>query len=374
MSNRIYLDLKQSNGTKLFVRPDRYIGVQKELIEFLEGEKHLNTKTFAKKVMFSHEIKANNQVEGYGDDVAIIKEVIENAKSIRNEEQKRRIINLYHGYNYILKNEDINKESLKKLYGILSKDLLEYSDLKRMGEYYRTDTVYILKGGRLDLEPDTGIDSDKIDEFMESYFKFLNQNFDGEITDEYIKSQILHFYFVYIHPYFDVNGRTSRTVAMWYLLNKKAYPYIIFNRGINFKGREYDRVIEDVKKFNDLSYFLTYMLETVMLELEKEYVMQNIANTTSSKLNAIDYQTLLYYLSMHGQKTVLDFASIYNRFNDHRCVESIYKDMIVPLLDKGIFEIERETLKNMYNDQSNLVLKFKNNLQDMDKIKHLVLK
>ena len=49
----------------------------------------------------------------------------------------------------------------------------------------------------------------------------------------------MHFYFVYIHPYFDVNGRTSRTLAMWYLLNEEAYPYIIFNRAINNNASNY---------------------------------------------------------------------------------------------------------------------------------------
>ena len=67
---------------------------------------------------------------------------------------------------------------------------------------------------------------------MEYYFAFFNApTFSQTMTDQYVKSQILHFYFVYIHPYFDVNGRTSRTMALWHLLNSQAYPYIIFNRG-----------------------------------------------------------------------------------------------------------------------------------------------
>ena len=73
----------------------------------------------------------------------------------------------------------------------------------------------------------------------------------------------MHFYFVYIHPYFDVNGRTSRTMSMWYLLKNEAYPFIIFNRGISFKGSKYDRVIKDTKESNDMTCFLLMMLETL---------------------------------------------------------------------------------------------------------------
>ncbi|MEG1009812.1 MAG: Fic family protein [Clostridia bacterium] len=366
---RIYLNLTHNDGTKLFLKPSSFVSLANELEDFLEGEKHLATKTFAKKVMFSHEIKANNQVEGYGDDIFLIKEVIKKAEGIKDSEQRQRILNLYHGYNYILKGNDINPDTLKKLYSLLSKDLLIESDAVRMGEYYRTAPVYILKGGRLDLEPDQGVDASRIEEFISKYFEFLNTNFDGSMTDEYIKSQILHYYFVYIHPYFDVNGRTSRTLAMWYLLNNKCYPYIIFNRGIGFQGRDYDRVIEDVKKFNDLSFFISYMLRTVKIELEKEYIMQVVASYASEKLDATDYQTLLYFLSMNGLKTVMDFSSIYNRFNDKKRVRVIFDTMIKPLLDKGIFDIERPTNKLMYNDNVNLVLKLKPSLDGIDRNK-----
>ena len=374
MKDIVYLDLKTTDGTKLFIRPERYINVKQELIEFLKGQRHLRTKVFAKTVMFSHELKANNQIEGYSDDVEIIKKVIARTKDIQDKDKRQRILNLYHGYNYILKTKEINQETLKKLYSILSKDLLEERDLKRMGEYYRTAPVYILKHGRLDIEPDEGVIASDIDKYMENYFNFLNKDIEGDITDEYIKSQILHYYFVYIHPYFDVNGRTSRTLSMWYLINKKSYPYIIFNRGISFKDSEYTKVIEDVRKFHDLSYFIDYMLTTVKIELEKEHVMQLEANLASDKLNGIDYQTLLYFLTMKGTKTVLDFANMYNRFNDKKRVKEIYDTMIVPLLDKQVLDIVRTTKKNMFDDNSNLVLDLRNKEEiSKDKVKRLVL-
>ena len=44
----------------------------KELEEFLEFVKSLNSLDYAKKVLFSHELKANNLVEGYSDDLESI--------------------------------------------------------------------------------------------------------------------------------------------------------------------------------------------------------------------------------------------------------------------------------------------------------------
>ena len=63
-------------------------------------------------------------------------------------------------------------------------------------------------------------------DFMKEFFDSDNngETF-GNATDYFIKSQIMHFYFVYIHPYFDINGRTARTTSLWHLLNEKAYPF-----------------------------------------------------------------------------------------------------------------------------------------------------
>ena len=374
MKDVIYLNLKTTDGITLFLRPSRFLKVKQELIDFLRDEKYLYTKAFVKTTMFSHELKANNQIEGYGDDVEIIEKVIAHAEDINDKDKRQRILNLYHGYNYILKTKEINQDTLKKLYSILSEGLLNSTDSVRMGKYYRTAPVYILKRGRLDVEPDQGVLARETDAYMNDYFAFLNQDISGDLTDEYIKSQILHYYFVYIHPYFDVNGRTSRTLSMWYLINKKIYPYIIFNRGISFKNSEYTKVIEDVRSFRDLSYFIDYMLTTVKVELEKEYVMQVEANLASDKLTLADYQTLLYFLTMKGCKTVLDFANIYNRFNDKKKVKEVYETMIVPLLDKKVLDVERQTKKNMFDDNNNLVLKLRNkNEISKDKVKRLVL-
>lgn len=87
--------------------------------------------------MFTHELKANNTVEGYNDSMSIIEKVIEDAKSVKDIEKRNRIINLYKGYQYILKGEDITEENVGKLYKILSKDLLNEHDITHMGEIYR---------------------------------------------------------------------------------------------------------------------------------------------------------------------------------------------------------------------------------------------
>ena len=200
---------------------------------------------------------------------------------------------------------------------------------------------------------------------MDAYFEFLNEKTDGSETEEYLKSQILHLYFVYIHPYFDVNGRTSRTLAMWYLLNKKAYPYVIFNRGISFNRPEYYDTINKSVDHRDLTYFLNFMLKTVKVELEKEYVMEIVADKSNFKLSATDYQTLLYFLSIRGEKSVQNFSFLYNRMTQNRTKspKEIYDEVLVPLLDKGVIDISKKetkghtTRKTESDDDKMLVLR-----------------
>ena len=257
-----YLDLPIKDKHNLSLNEDVFCDIKDELEQYISDNNYTNTRTFAKKVMFSHEIKANNNIEGINDDLLLIEAVIKNANNIKDEEQRKRIINLYWGYQYILTHRAFDKYHLRELYNILSDGLLCKADLVRMGDFYRNDKVFILKSGRLDMELDQGIDYKMIDYYMNYYFDYINDNnsFDN-LTDYFIKSQIMHLYLVFIHPYFDVNGRTSRTMAMWYLLREKAYSFIIFNRAITFDSKYYDKEIINAKDKADASNFLRYISE-----------------------------------------------------------------------------------------------------------------
>ena len=74
MSN---LSLKLKNGMALSINEKYFAKTKDELEEFITSEKELCTENFAKKVLFSNELKANNQVEGYSDDVKLIEDIIE---------------------------------------------------------------------------------------------------------------------------------------------------------------------------------------------------------------------------------------------------------------------------------------------------------
>ena len=368
LNRREVLPLKTESGRLFTINREFLSDIVRELETFLDGQDFMNNKTFSKKVMFTHEIKANNTVEGINDSVSLIEKVIGDAHQVTDIERRNRIINLYNGYRYILEGRDITEENVSELYQILSKDLLDERDRERMGDKYRTAPVYILQNGRLDDTMDHGMDASVVPDFMKVFFDYVNngESFQSA-TDYFIKSQIMHFYFVYIHPYFDINGRTSRTVAMWYLLNNQVYPYIIFNRGISFDSN-YDAVIKDCKSKYEVSKFLKYMLITVKKELEKEYMMHHLREASARRWETVDYQTIEYFLSMKGNLTVLDFVSMYNRFNDKKKAKEVFETMLLPLIDEGTLVIDRETKKAMYEGSPNLVLSLnKKRIDEIDR-------
>ena len=370
------LELPMGNNNYLMINPGYFEDIRVELEEFLHGEDGLNSRDFVRKILFNQEIKTNNAVEGINNDLLMIENVIKNNLMMGNDKKRREIINLYNGYKYIFTNSVMDKEHLLELYQILSDGLLSSSDRARMREYYREDKVYILRKGRIDMELSEGVDYSLIDRYMDIYFDYVNDGSDGTMTDEFIKSQIMHFYFVYIHPYFDVNGRSSRTMAMWYLLNKKAYPYIIFNRAISNNSSTYDETIMDTRNNANISFFIRYMMINVKRELEKELVIQEIRDNTLSKMTMMDYQALNYILSMNGEKNVLTFTSLYRRDNGYKKVRDIYLQILLPLIDKGIIEVVRTTNKEMFSGYNNEVFRINTSRFDIDnpKIKRLNLR
>ena len=368
MTKFINTKLETNEGTNIRINREYIKPQEEEILEFLDGLDYMKTLKFARSMMISQEIKSNNVIEGIKDDLSIIDKVITQRKEDLSQTERQRIINLYHGYQYILTHKTINKDTLKELYQLLSENILEPRDKERMGEYYRTAPVYIIKGSRLDVEPYMGIDETKIDYHMNQLFEFINDDtLEKTEIDKFVKSQIMHFYFVYIHPYFDVNGRTSRTVAMWYLLNNKNYPYIIFNRAIAFNQKNYEPNIIKGRTYGDLTLFIKYMLESVEQELEKEYLIHNIEENTNEYLSKYDLQMLEYLLTMK------DLITIYNRYNSKEKITKTLEEKIKPLIDKKILIPKRNTKKLITPTIQNMEISLNPELIELDKtkIKHL---
>ena len=365
-------NFKRDELRNFFIDYDALKEQKESLNDFVSNEPLIDKDKFRKKD-FPQEIKFNNAIEGIDDDVKDIDRLLKRMFVSVNQD-KKRITNLYTGYEFILKNKEINKDSLKKLYNILSDGLLKESDKNRMGEYYRKGTVYIMRGTSLDRYF-KGVDPKNIDEYMNILFDYINNGSEESNIDNFIKSQIIHCYLVYIHPYFDVNGRTSRTLGMWYLLNNKNISYMTFNRSISFMKGNYDKSLVMLRERGDMTPFLKYILDAERIELEKEYIINNIEKNIGKKFNNNEYLILEYFLSINGNLTLLDLISMYNNYNSKKKKSIILQDEINPLIDKNIIIKTEETSHNITPNIKNSRIILNRDVLDIDegKIKKLKL-
>ncbi len=195
-------------------------------------------------------------------------------------DQESRILGIKKGLEFIADTSNkITEENLHKLYMMTVGDFLEGDDRLNDGEFYRHDTVSIV-GSQIDH---MGVHYKKIPGFMKALIAFINTD-DG--INDLVKAAIVHFYFAYVHPYFDGNGRTARLMHLWFLIQKgyQSALFIPFS-GLIEKSRKayYDAfsAVEDNQIFSgviDVTPFVLYFIENVY----------NKMNNSTDTLSAYD--------------------------------------------------------------------------------------
>ena len=121
---------------------------------------------------------------------------------------------------------------------------------------------------------------------MDSLLEFINSNNNYHPV---IKACIIHFYFVYIHPFFDGNGRTARALSYMYLLqnNYKFFKFFSISSVINEERSRYYDAIENTEVYDsDMTYFIKYHTSMIVQSIaniknnfKKEFGRQLIKDT-----------------------------------------------------------------------------------------------
>ena len=76
MSKFTKLELYTAKGNNFHLNEDYLKPYKDDVIRFLADEDYMHSLKFAKKMMISQEIKANNVIEGINNDLSTIDEVI----------------------------------------------------------------------------------------------------------------------------------------------------------------------------------------------------------------------------------------------------------------------------------------------------------
>lgn len=270
-----------------FVNGNYLLQIQKEYLSLLISDYEINqsllfNRTFEDMLisrLFS-EVEGTLNIENIP---TTHRRIVEISKSENLTEKNDIIIkNMLNAMRFIIEEKPaFNKENLRKLYCILSKNCLSVELEIKEGSYYRDGAVYI---GQFE-----GADWQIIDECMDSLFAFANNPKNIMRYKDYL-SNICHYYILYVHPYFDYNGRTARMVSFWlnYINNIACASYFI-SEAINECKSDYYRAITDTRNSNnDLTYFLGYILE---ISIKYSFVYKNLEEMRKTLLKTGDTLT-----------------------------------------------------------------------------------
>ena len=197
-------------------------------------------------------------------------EMIKNELSPKNKSEKM-ILNNYEGLLFTLENieNELNEEYLVNLWKILTKETLEEDEIT---SGYRDDQVYIHKGSEIVNE---GPESKDVAKMMSSLYEYIDQY---DIESPIVKACVAHYYFVYVHPFIDGNGRTARALMNLFLIKSgyEFFKYFSISKILTEKRKQYYTAIENCEANDgDLTYFIdfyTKLLLDTMKSIRKTYL------------------------------------------------------------------------------------------------------
>ncbi len=194
------------------------------------------------------------------------------------DEMENRILGQKKGLEFISDTKNkITEENLYKLYMITVGEFLDEENKLKKGNFYRDDSVFIVS----DKLEHAGLEHSLLPVYMKNFIAFINED---NFEDDLIKSSIIHFYFAYLHPYFDGNGRMARLLHLWFLI-QSGYQTTLFVPFSSFiqktKSGYYNAftLIEENYKISgivDVTPFIKYFTDNVYNKLPESEITDNV--------------------------------------------------------------------------------------------------
>lgn len=211
-------------------------------------------------------------------DEAVYSSVIEGAFTTRKEAQafiwegrtpknksEQMVKNNYEALTYVLENIDvpITKETIFQIYSLVTKDTLEEP---AASDRYRDEPVFV-RSQRGEIVH-TAPRAEQVPQMMDALIAFIA---DSELSP-LIKACVAHFYFVYVHPFIDGNGRTARALSYMILLQAgyDFFRYFSISGVIAEERSKYYKAIKDVEDDGyDMTYFIDYSIGMLARTVKK---------------------------------------------------------------------------------------------------------
>ena len=298
--------------------------------------------------ILSNELDKTNKIEG----IETIKSEI--YSSLKDDKKSSKKNNKLEGI--IKKYKDIMEKNFKdtqhidslssfrKIYDEMFEDFEKSGNYKLDGKYFRKDTVKVING--LGKTIHIGINGEEtIEKNMENLIQFMNR----KDIPFLVKASISHFFFEYIHPFYDGNGRFGRYLLSLYLARKlDILTAFSLSYSISKNLDDYYKSfveVEDVNNYGEITFFVENILKTIksgqemIIELLNDSVMKfkhsmEILNELTKDLSEKENIMLQIYLQNY----------LFNDFEEITNVELSYiiGDLTQQTINKYTQELEKK--------------------------------
>ncbi len=285
--------------------------------------------------LISGELQSTNELEG--------------VQSVKDEiaETTRKLVTSGRGGNdrfssminsYLLLKDSLKTpkdlKDIRKIYDEVTSGEIKDSD-RPDGTYFRKDVVYVQKFNAVDGEIiHRGILGEKE---IEREVRHLLDFMSDDTVDLLLRIAIGHYYFGYIHPFYDGNGRISRFIGSLYLVEKYNYfTAMSLARGSWIKKTDYYKAFSKTnlpQSRGEMNFFIDAFFKVLIAGQEDiiDYLNRNLDKLNRAEMCIEEDAGLNTKIKM----SILFFLAQNYHFDDHSGIE---RRELMDFLDEDISE------------------------------------
>ncbi len=195
------------------------------------------------------------------------------------------LLNKYKTMLWIKKNSHtpLSLDVILKIHELITKNTLPGSEASFSGQF-RDQKVYV---GEHEGIPHIKIPSclTEVKNLIQKHTRFL---------PDLIKGILLHYFVAYIHPFFDGNGRTARTLFYFESMknNLKFMECLSISADLKTRGKRYENSFQLVKEHEgDTTYFIDFCLDSLLTAIQKVQQKVDYLISISHKTRAFELST-----------------------------------------------------------------------------------